>query len=134
MILSKELITAVRATVRVLNDKYASARQQQANLEEAAIKAFLDSHPRIKRKMREREQVIKQLRKEEQRLEEFLGRFGLSYNFQRIMDAKKFHKHGGTVPIELKKPRHVEMTLAMLAGASEREGKLMLKQLGIKWE
>ena len=133
MILSKELIVAVRATVKQLNDKYQTSKAQQRSAEEAAIKAFFRAHPVAAKKRRELEKVKERLKRAEAKLDAYMNSLGLGWNFYHIFDSKKFFKAGGRVPIELKKPRHIEMTLAMLAGASEREGKLMLKQLGINW-
>lgn len=134
MILSKELIVAVRATVKQLNDKYQTSKSQQRDLELKSVAAFYAANPAVRQKRRRHEQVIAKLRAEEKKLEDYLHSLGLGlHDYHPIVDAKKFVKAGGSVPIELKKPRHIEMTLAMLAGASDREGKLMLKQLGINW-
>lgn len=133
MILSKELIVAVRATVKLLNDKYQHSQAKKRELEESAIQAFFRANPVAAKKRRQLEKSRAKLKAAEERLEAYMTSLGLSYNFSYISDSKKFHKAGGRVPFDLKKPRHVEMTLAMLAGASEREGKLMLKQLGINW-
>jgi hypothetical protein len=133
MILTKELIVAVRATVKQLNEKHMAAKSAQRDQEEKAIKAFLAVHPSLRAAKKRREKVVARLQKEEKALEDLAASVGLGCRFSYIQDSKKFTKAGGSYPMAPNKPRHVEMIIAQLAGCSDREGKLILKSLGINW-
>lgn len=133
MFLSKELIVAVRASCWRAKRDFVNRSTTRYQTEPKAIADFMRKNPDARAQINANRAIIRKASKAIAKAQKEISSFGIDAGLGFITSAKDFAKGGGVPIIELPRPERVESVLARLAQCTGKEGREIIRQLGINW-